>query len=48
MKKKLISDGKNVDDDTNIIQYFKWRVYNHKTAECRNQDICYNCHGENR
>lgn len=41
-------DRCKVFDGTDIIQCFKCQGYNHKSSECRNESICYKCHGNHR
>lgn len=37
-----------VFEGTDIIQCFKCNGYNHKAAECKNELVCYKCHGNHR
>lgn len=35
-------------DGTDIMQCFKCQGYNHKSEDCRNEDVCYKCHGPHK
>lgn len=37
-----------VFDGTDIIQCFKCQGYNHKSSDCKNEEICYKCHGSHK
>lgn len=41
-------DRCRVFDGTSVTQCFKCQGYNHKSSECRNEDICYKCHGNHK
>lgn len=35
-------------DGTRVMQCYKCLGYNHKSSECRNEEICYKCHGNHK
>lgn len=37
-----------VFDGTEILQCFKCKGYNHKSSECKNEEICLKCHGNHK
>lgn len=41
-------DSCRVFDGTSIWKCFKCEGYNHKASECKNEEICYRCHGKHK
>lgn len=41
-------DRCRVFDGTNVMKCFKCQGYNHKAVECKNEDVCYKCHGNHK
>lgn len=37
-----------VYDGTSITKCYKCQGYNHKAVDCKNQEICYKCHGQHK
>lgn len=41
-------DRCKIFDGTDILQCFRCQGYNHKSADCKNNSVCYKCHGNHR
>lgn len=41
-------DRCRIFDGTDVIRCYKCNGFNHKAAECNNEEVCYKCHGKHK